>query len=392
MEAVKQSPKPSDRATALARRYVPALPTLWPNMLVGRRRWAPPFPFGADGACFYYLARNAVWNAVKLLSLQRREVLVPAYHHGVEIEALVDAGAIPRFYPVNLRMAIDPDDLARRLGPDTGAVYVIHYLGFPQALDPILELCRARGIPLIEDCALALLSRDGDRPLGARGDVSIFCLYKTLPVPHGGALLVNGPWPRGVLRPLPPRVATTLSRAGSALLSNLELRAGRLGGWLARSLRAWGRAAATGLSLARVPTGTQHFDRGQVRLGMAELSNRIAENQDVERIVAIRRRNFFFLLGRLREVAPPVLSELPPGVCPLFYPLWAERKDVVLKRLRALGVEAIDFWRFGHPGVRPGEFEEVERLRGHVVELPIHQDLTPDAMEFVSGAARQALA
>ncbi|MHB8418015.1 MAG: DegT/DnrJ/EryC1/StrS family aminotransferase [Myxococcales bacterium] len=375
----------------LARRYVPALPTLWPRMLIGSRRSLPPFPFNADGASFYYFARNAVWNAAKLLSLQRREVLVPAYHHGVEVEALVDAGAVPRFYPVGLQLRLDPEDVVSRIGSNTAAVYVIHYLGFPQPLDRILDACRTRGIPLIEDCALALLSGDGERPLGSRGDVAIFCLYKTLPLPNGGALVINGNWPRGVVRPLPPASAVTNRHAGSSLLANLELRGGRLGGWWSRALRSFARRSAGKLPLERVPTGTQHFERSHVRLGMAALSRRIVERQDFEAIRATRRRNFFFLLGRLRDVAPPLIPELPPGVCPLFYPLWVERKDRVRRRLAELGIEAVDFWRTGHPAVRPGEFAEADRLREHVLELPAHQDLTTESMEFVAEATREAL-
>ncbi len=203
--------------------------------------------------------------------------------------------------------------------------------------------------------------------------------------------MVNGGWPRGVPRPVHPGLASTASHAGSSLLANLELRSGRTGGWIARALRASGRLSAGSLSLRRVPTGTQHFERSHVRLGMAALSRRILERQDFDRIVANRRRNFFFLMGRLRDVAPPVISELPPGVCPLFYPLWVENKDRVRSRLLDLGIQAIDFWRTGHSALRPGDFPDVDRLRQHVLELPSHQDLGPDAMEFVARAVREVL-
>src|SRR5437879_1432817 len=79
-----------------------------------------------------------------------------------------------------------------KLTPEVAALYVIHYAGFSQDMEAARQLADSAGLPLVEDCALALLSRNGDKPLGSYGDLSIFCLYKTLPVPNGGALLARG--------------------------------------------------------------------------------------------------------------------------------------------------------------------------------------------------------
>jgi len=144
--------------------FVPSQPTLWPHML-----WAAPRPgrwppFSSANVHWYYFARNAVWTAARLFRLQRREVLVPAYHHGVEIEALVDAGAKPRFYRVGSSWNVDVADVARKINDETGAIYLTHYAGFPGPTDELRKLADERGIPLIEDCALSLLSSDGMRP------------------------------------------------------------------------------------------------------------------------------------------------------------------------------------------------------------------------------------
>ncbi len=391
MEAVGARSLVRRRGRPRRRWSIPALPTLRPAMLAGGARTALPFPLDAAGARFYYFARNAVWAAVKLLGLPGKEVLVPAYHHGVEIEALVDAGAVPRFYPLGVGLSLDPHVVVARMTRATAAVYVIHYLGFPQPLDEIVEACRARGIPLIEDCALAGLSTDGERPLGSRGDVGIFCLYKTFPVPNGGVLVVNGTRPRGVPPPVPPPWTSTASHVGSSLLENLRLRGGPPGHWLADALRLAGRAVWSGAGATRVPTGTQHFERAHVQMGAAKVVHRILAAQDFARIVEVRRRNFFLLMGRLRDVAPPLVQELAPGVCPLFFPLVVARKSEVRRGLAARGIEAIDFWRTGHPAVRPGEFSDVDRLRETVIELPSHQDLSPAAMEFVAQSVREVL-
>ncbi|MBL8950431.1 MAG: aminotransferase class I/II-fold pyridoxal phosphate-dependent enzyme, partial [Myxococcaceae bacterium] len=47
------------------------------------------------------------------------------------------------------------DALERALSPRTGAVLVAHLFGGRMNVLPLLEVCRRRGVPLIEDCAQA---------------------------------------------------------------------------------------------------------------------------------------------------------------------------------------------------------------------------------------------
>jgi hypothetical protein len=376
------------------RRFIPALPTLWPRMLspLAPDR-APPFPFGAPRVTPFYFARNAVFHGARLLGLAGAEVLVPAYHHGVEVEALAAAGAVPRFVRVDGRMRLDLDDAEAKIGPRTRALYVIHYAGFAQPMDEIVGLARARGLAVVEDCALALLSAEGERPLGAAGDVSVFCFYKTLPVPNGGALVVNDP---AVGMAPPPSdgapLGSTLSHAAGSLLANAALRLGQAGERARAALRAVVGLARRASGIRPVSTGTSTFDPARVGLGMSALSERIARRLDPDAIVAARRRNWFLLLGRLRDRVPPVFPELPAGTCPLFYPLLVQDKDAVRARLLQRGIETVDFWRRGHPLCAADEFPEVEQLRARVLEIPIHQDLGPDDMAYVASCVRETIA
>jgi dTDP-4-amino-4,6-dideoxygalactose transaminase len=374
-----------------ARRYVPVLPTLAPRMLAPRLGASPaPFPLSGAEVRRFYFARNAVWLGARLLGLGGQEVLVPAYHHGVEMEALEAAGAALRFVRVDGRMRLDLEDLERKIGPRTRALYVIHYAGFPQPMADILDVARRRGLPVIEDCALALLSRDGEVPLGARGDLGIFCLYKSVPVPNGGLLALNRPIdaPRTV-RGAP--LGSTLSHAAALLLAHLARRFGPAGEALRDTVRRSGRAVRFAAGVHPVATGTMHFDPACAELGMSGLSRLILENQDYEEIVAARRRNYFLLFSRLRELSPPVHPELPPGVCPLFYPLVCEDKAAVAARLAACGIETVDFWRVGHPACPVDEFPEVAALRRRVLEIPLHQDLGPEDMAYVAQSVEEAL-
>jgi dTDP-4-amino-4,6-dideoxygalactose transaminase len=380
-------------------RWIPALPTLWPSMLtpLARRGTSPtpdvPFPFGASRAYRWYLARNAVYHGARLLGLGGSEVLVPAYHHGVEIAALVHAGCVPRFVRVDAGMRLDVEELAAKIGPRTGAIYVIHYAGFPQPMDEILQLAGRAGLPVIEDCALALLSRDGARPLGSRGDLAMFCLYKTLPVPNGGLLVVNR-----AAAPAPPRAAaaplpSTLSHVAGSLLANAALRLGKEGEALRGAVRRIGGTIRSSARMRHVGTGTSTFEPNHVHLGMSGLSGHVLRRLDWQAIVEARRRNYGLLLSRLRRRAPVIFAELAPGVCPLFYPLLCpdETKKAIQEKLAARAVESVDFWSRAHPSCEPGRFPEVEALRRRVLELPIHQDLEPDDVARLAEAVEECL-
>jgi len=372
--------------------FVPSLPTLWPSMLLAPGRPSGYEPFGSPHVRYFYFARNAIWLTAKMMGLDKGEVLVPAYHHGVEIEALADAGATPRFYRVGSRWDVDLEDVRRKIGPRTRALYLSHYAGFPGPAAAMRQLADEHGLPLIEDCALSLLSADAGTPLGTTGDVGIFCLYKTLPVPNGGALTLNGPRQYSVAEPAAPPSASTFSHTVSALLQNLELRGGRAGRHLRSLVRGLGKGTLKATQIQRVATGTQHFNRKHVDLGMSALTRRIALGQDMASIVDRRRRNYFFLLGHLRDLSAPLFNELPAGVSPLFYPLVVNDKAEVLRRLRERGIEAIDFWNAFHPGCDASEFPEVAELRRSIVEIPCHQDLTPEVMGSVAAVTRSALA
>jgi dTDP-4-amino-4,6-dideoxygalactose transaminase len=227
-------------------------------------------------------------------------------------------------------------------------------------------------------------------PLGSSGDLGVFCLYKTLPVPNGGMLVRNG---GGALPPEPDPApfVSSLHHAGGSLLANAAFRAGETGQALREVVRGGVRAVRHASHVKHVSTGTMHFDRADADLGMSRLSEIVLANLDHEKIVAARRRNYFLLLGRLRDVAPPVFPELPAGVCPLFYPLVCDDKRAVQARLAERGIETVDFWSTGHPACDPAAFPEVAELRRRILELPSHQDLEPEDMAYIARAVEESL-
>jgi hypothetical protein len=203
--------------------------------------------------------------------------------------------------------------------------------------------------------------------------------------------VVNGPKRYSLPEPPAPPSSSTVSHVLSSLLQNVELRAGRPGRMLRKLARGLGRGTVQAAQIDRVATGTQHFNRAHVDLGMSPLTKRIALGQDLAGIVERRRRNYFLLLGALRGVSAPLFSELPAGVCPLFYPLVVPDKAEVMARLAAEGIETVDFWRHFHPACDPARFPEVAQLRRTVLEIPCHQDLSAETVTQIAQAVRRVL-
>lgn len=371
--------------------FVPAFPTVGPEMLLQNRHSESHYPLNAPGIHYFFFARNAIWYTAKMLGLDRGEVLVPAYHHGVEIEALMDAGAEVKFYRIGERFEVDLRDVERKIGPNTTALYLTHFAGFPGPVREMKKLAERYDLPLIEDCALSLFSMDGDLPLGITGDAAIFCLYKVLPVPNGGALVFNCT-DRWYMPELPPPPAsTTFSLMSSSLLRNMALRGGVFGRALRKLALGMGKGTMRASKIRPVLTGSQHFNRDNVNLGISWMTKRLLLTQNVAEIAEKRRRNYLFLLDRLHDVSATLFESLPHGNVPLFYPLLVDNNRATMERLLARGIEAVDFWRDFHPACNAREFPEAAKLRTSIVEIPCHQDLTLETMATIAKVVREVI-
>ena len=86
--------------------------------------------------------------------------------------------------------------LAPVLSHDTGAVVVTHLYGNVADVAAIVELCRPRGIAVIEDCAQAIGGTRDGRRAGSTADVAAFSFYPTKnlgALGDGGAVATDDP-------------------------------------------------------------------------------------------------------------------------------------------------------------------------------------------------------
>lgn len=367
--------------------YLPAWQGLGWRELCGRAGGQPPpFPLSAETTTYFHTARSAIYYLFKeLVTSGRRVVLAPDYHMGNEVRAMRAAGAEILWYPVTRRFEIDRDRLRRLCRRHRPTVlFVIHYAGWPHPMKDLRELCAEHDMALVEDCALALLSHEGARPLGTFGDYAIFCLYKTLPLPDGGVLVQNRRGFDGLAK-LPLRRTGRMFVAGriaELLLERWRSRHPAMGRRLMEAKQGIGRLLNT-LRVERVPVGDTGFDAAHVDIGMAARSHAVAARCDGVTIKTRRRENFLALRRALSEEAA-VRADLPDGVCPLFFPLLVSNKGQAARALRERGIMATELWNEGDESVGGHEGPDSRFLRRHVLELPIHQDMTPAHIDYMA--------
>jgi dTDP-4-amino-4,6-dideoxygalactose transaminase len=108
------------------------------------------------------------------------EVVIPAFTFFATGEAVSYTGATPVFADVEQgTFNLDPNSLKQKITPKTKAVIAVHLFGQCAALDQISEICKARKLILVEDCAQCIGADYGGKRAGSWGDFGGFSFYPT---------------------------------------------------------------------------------------------------------------------------------------------------------------------------------------------------------------------
>lgn len=116
-------------------------------------------------------------------------VAMPSYACTALLHAVSLSGAAPLLTDVDpSTFNLDPDDLGRRLTRRVKAVIVPHMFGLPAEIDAIAKW----GLPVIEDCAIALGARWRGKPVGNYGTLAVASFYATKMMTTGEGGMVLG--------------------------------------------------------------------------------------------------------------------------------------------------------------------------------------------------------
>jgi dTDP-4-amino-4,6-dideoxygalactose transaminase len=275
--------------------------------------------------------------------------------------AILSAGARPVFADVDpVTLNVSPEALSRAVTPRTKALLPVHLYGHPVDLEPMLELSRARGIPLVEDACQAHGARYKGRPVGALSGIGALSFYPTKnlgALGDGGAVLVNDPE-------------------------------------LARRLR-------------RLRNGGQS-DR--YRHETAGLNSRLDELQAA--VLRVKLRHLPAHLERRRALAGLYQRELAglPLRLPLEQPyartgyhlfvITHPKRDALQAELQRRGIATLIHYpiplhlqpAFESLAGRRGDFPVAERAAAEILSLPLYPELTDEQALSVCGALRDAVA
>ena len=347
-------------------------PPLSPGANVARRGTNLPFPLQDPLCRLFSRARHGLWHGVRALGLTAGDrVLVPAYNHGSEVEALIRTGVECVFYDPGDSLEPEEAQLDQLLSKGVKALYLIHYLGFPQDSPRWRAWCDAHGLLLFEDAAQAWLSQRDGIPVGSSGDLSIYCLYKTFGLPDGAALLATSP---------------PLVNRGPA----------RDVGGLAKRHAAWLQARSRVLGRWRPGQNSDSYDPARdFELGVPDsvpssttlrLLPHVADPESSIR----RRSNYRILLDQLSDLVLPPFTEIERGTSPFAFPIEVDDKEATLTRLREHNIIGLNLWSTAHPSVGAAGPFKSDKRRERTIGLPVHQELRPRDLERIVTAVRPA--
>jgi dTDP-4-amino-4,6-dideoxygalactose transaminase len=286
------------------------------------------------------------------------EVITAANTFVATVGAIHFAGATPVLVdcqPGTFNMC--PEDLARKVTPQTRAVVPVHLYGHAADMDPILEVARAHGLKVVEDASQAHGATYEGRMVGTLGDVGCFSFY-------------------------PGKNLGAAGEGGAAVTADEEL--------------------ATRLAEVRNHGGVQRYQHRVPGLNLrmdsiqgAVLGRKLARLDEWN---AARRERADRYTEALAGSGVEVPTTAPwAGHVWHLYVVRAPRRDALQAYLGerdiASGihypapVHLLEAYR--HLGYQEGDFPVAERAAGEILSLPMFPELTLEEVDQVAAAVRE---
>ena len=258
---------------------------------------------------------------------------------------------------------LDPEKLEAAITPKTKAIQPVHLYGQCADMEPILEIARRHGIPVVEDACQAVGAADGGRGAGTMGTMGAFSFYPTKNL--GGA------GDAGAVVTEDEGIAKTL-----------------------RSLRLHGET--TRYCHARVG-GNFRMDAVQAAVLHAKLP-RLKTWNERRRAVAARYTD---TLSETERAGKIVLPKEAPGKRHVYhqYVVRVAGRDSVRARLSEAGITTSVFYPiplhlqecFADLGYGEVSFPEAEKAAKEVLALPIFAEMRDDEVDRVAEELIRAL-
>jgi perosamine synthetase len=291
------------------------------------------------------------------------EVIVPSFTFISVGHAVLYEHARPVFVDIEpVTLNLDPGKLERSITAKTRAIIAVHTFGHPVDLDPIMDIARKHGLPVIEDACEALGARYRGRPAGGVGDFGVFGFYPNKPITTGeGGMVVTRD----------PQAADTM-----------------------RALRNQGRMASDGWLDHRLLGYNYRLSELNCALGLEQMK-RIDDILDRRDALAVQ---YSEELQAIPEVKTPPLRVKDGRACWFVYVIRVANRDAILDKLTAQGIGCARYFAPLHlqplfaPYANPrDQLEITEQVAGQTLALPFFNRLTREQIHEVCCALRTAV-
>ncbi len=257
---------------------------------------------------------------------------------------------------------LDPARLGRALGRKTKAVIPVHLFGQCADMDPILEICRRRGLPVVEDAAQSIGAEYKGRRAGSMAELGVFSFFPSKNL--------GGFGDSGMVVTSDPAVADRVRR-----------------------LRVHGEQQ-------------RYYHRevgGNFRMDALQAAGLLVKLKHLDDWSRRRRENASYYTQRFEEaglagaglVRPPrpVYDQAGPGNHHIFnqYTLRVKERDRLQAFLKDKGVMTAIYYPvplhlqecFKDLGYRKGDFPASEQAAAEVLSLPVYPELTVEQKDTV---------
>ncbi len=308
---------------------------------------------------------EAIVLALKALNIGAGdEVIVPSNSFIATAEAVSLAGATPRLVDVDpFTHLLSADAVEAAIGPRTRCVIPVHLMGSTVDMQPLLEVARAAGIAVVEDCAQSHGARYEGQRVGTFGDIGCFSMYPTKNLGawgDGGAIVTADPELENRIKLLRShgeqpryhhRIVGTTARLDAMQAAILRVKLQRLDGWN-EDRRRIGAMLRAGLAGSGVELPEPASARGDhvyhlfiVRTQQRDALRAFLDERGVSTAVhypfPIHRTEAYAELG-LGEGSLPVAERLAEEICtlPLFPSMSDDEVTQVIEAVQDFNKEA----------------------------------------------------
>lgn len=301
------------------------------------------------------------------------EVIVPSLTFVATANAVRYVGATPVFAdiinPDNLN--ISPAAIKALITPQTRAIIVMHYAGYPCDMPAILAIARQHGLFVIEDAAHAVGSELNGRKLGSFGDIGCFSFFsnKNMTTGEGGMLTTDN-----------ADLAQKLNRLRSHGMTSLT----------------WDRHKGHAWSYDVVDLGYNYrIDEIRAALGHAQLA-KVEKNNECRRHLSKSYRNA--LQKHVPEIDIPFQNhngKTAAHIMPILLPKGSNREQF-MGAMKEQGVQTSFHYPPVHTftayiGNRNWNLPVTEEVASREVTLPLFPTMNVEDMSIVVFAVRASL-